>query len=85
MEVTVHAEDRYNFNRGDEDIATKAPDDENGRFAELGWAKSFDVNGSVTRTVTWELGSDKPPVVSGGETDRNPAGEDRVDGAGSAR
>jgi hypothetical protein len=85
MDVTVHAEDRYNFNRGANDIATGTPDEENGRFAELGWARSFDVSGSVTRTVTWELGSDAPPVVSGGNVDRNPAGEDRADGAGSGR
>jgi hypothetical protein len=85
MEVTVHAEDRYNFNRGQSDIATKTPDDENGRFAELGWAKSFDVSGTITRTVTWELGSSAPPVVSDGDVDRDPAGEDRADGAGSSR
>lgn len=85
MEVTVHAEDRYNFNRGESDIATGTPDEENGRFAELGWAKSFDVSGSVTRTVTWELGSGQPPVVEGGDVDRNPTGEDRADERGSGR
>jgi hypothetical protein len=85
MEVTIHAEGRYNFNRGEEDIATGTPDEENGRFAELGWAKSFDVSGSVTRTVTWELGSDLPPVAEGGNVDREPAGEDRIDGRDCSR
>jgi hypothetical protein len=85
MTVTVHAEDRYNFNRGAADIASGAPDDENGRFAELGWAKSFDVSGGVTRTVSWDLGSAAPPVVTGGDPTRDLGGEDRVDGAGGGR
>jgi hypothetical protein len=85
MTVTVHAEDRYNFNRGDADIASGAPDNENGRFAELGWAKSFDVSGGVTRTVSWDLGSAAPPVVTGGDPTRDLGGEDRVDGAGGGR
>jgi uncharacterized protein YukE len=85
MEVTIHAEDRYNFNRGEEDIATGVPDEANGRFAELGWAKSFDVSGSLTRTVTWELGSDQPPIMEGGAVDREPGGEDRIDGRGSSQ
>ncbi|MGH3772346.1 MAG: hypothetical protein ACRDRW_13275 [Pseudonocardiaceae bacterium] len=56
MQITVQGEDRYNFNRGQHDIATDAPDNENGRFTELGWAKPFDTHGSLTRTVTWQLG-----------------------------
>ncbi|MGH3980052.1 MAG: hypothetical protein ACRDRZ_13805 [Pseudonocardiaceae bacterium] len=63
MEITVRGEDRYNFNGGQNDIATGAPDDENGRFTEIGWAKPFDTHGSLTRTVTWQLGDvpDPPP------------------------
>ena len=57
MTITVHAEDYYNFNRGQADIASGAPDDENGRFTEIGWAKPFETGGSLTRVVTWELGS----------------------------
>lgn len=56
MTVTVHADDHYNFNRGQADIASNVPDEENGRFAEIGWAKPFDSSGSVTRTVTWTVG-----------------------------
>jgi hypothetical protein len=86
MEVTVHAEDRYNFDRGKSDIDSGTPDSVNGRFAELGWAKSFDVSGTLTRTVTWELGSGQPPVIEGGgDVDRDPAGEDRADGSRSGR
>ncbi|MGI5187768.1 hypothetical protein ACQEVI_06460 [Promicromonospora sp. CA-289599] len=56
MTVTVHAEDYYNFNSGDADIASGAPDDENGRFTELGWAKPFESHGQLTRVVTWTVG-----------------------------
>ncbi|SDG51642.1 hypothetical protein SAMN05216553_108445 [Lentzea fradiae] len=77
MEITVKAEDRYNFNRGQADIATGAGDDENGRFTEIGWAKPFDTHGTITRTVTWEVGP--PPAGPTGEPgeDREPRGSGR--------
>lgn len=59
MRVTVHMMDRYNFNRGQADIASGAPDNANGRFTELGWARPFDTRGEITRTVTWTVGN--PP------------------------
>lgn len=82
MTVTVHAEDHYNFNRGQHDVATGAADAENGRFTEVGWAKPFDSHGEVTRTVTWELGS-APTAENGSQSQFNPGREDRVDGRGS--
>lgn len=82
MTVTVHAEDHYNFNRGQSDIGTGASDNDNGRFTELGWAKPFDSHGEVTRTVTWELGS-APTADQGSSPQFNPGREDRVDGRGS--
>lgn len=60
MKITVTAEDHYNFNKGASDIASDAPDDVNGRFQAVGWAKGFDSSGSVTREITWELGSPPP-------------------------
>ncbi|GAA3011944.1 hypothetical protein [Actinokineospora diospyrosa] len=60
MVVTVEGQDRYNFNRGQSDIATGAPDNANGRFTEIGWAKPFDSHGSMTKTITWDLGN--PPT-----------------------
>ncbi|TQM84564.1 hypothetical protein FHX81_7019 [Saccharothrix saharensis] len=82
MVITVEGEDRYNFNRGDADIATGAADDDNGRFTEIGWARPFDTHGSMTKTITWELGhpptglSDGPPpddgTVRGTDRDRGP-------------
>jgi hypothetical protein len=56
MTVKVHAEDYYNFNKGAKDIASGAPDDANGRFMELGWAKPFESHGELTRVVTWKVG-----------------------------
>lgn len=80
MEVVVHAEDHYNFNRDQSDIATGASDDENGRFTGLGWARPFDSSGAVTRTVTWELGEAAPPqTTESGDPQRNPGREDRED------
>ncbi|MBW4719665.1 hypothetical protein [Saccharothrix obliqua] len=82
MDITVEGEDRYNFNRDDADIATGAPDNDNGRFTEIGWARPFDTHGSMTRTVTWELGhppagltNDATPddgTVRGTDRDRGP-------------
>jgi hypothetical protein len=58
MTFTAHAEDRYNFNKGGaKDIATGLPDAANGRFQELGWARSFTSHGTTARTVQWTLGS----------------------------
>ena len=86
MVVTVHAADRYNVNRDEADIATGAPNTQNGRFAELGWAKGFDVSGELTRTVSWTIG-DVEPVnpLGGGDPQFNPGREDREDGRGSSR
>jgi hypothetical protein len=56
MEITVQGEDRYNFNRGESDIATGTADEENGHFTEIGWAQPFNTSGELTRTVTWQLG-----------------------------
>lgn len=64
MEVTVHAEDYYNFNRGQADIASNAPDDENGRFTEIGWARPFETSGAYTRTVTWTVGDPGSATIS---------------------
>ncbi|MBD5785049.1 hypothetical protein IF650_02540 [Cellulosimicrobium terreum] len=65
MQVTVHAEDYYNFNRGQADIASGTPDDVNGRFTELGWAQPFESSGTVERTVTWTLGDPGSATVTG--------------------
>lgn len=60
--VTVYARDKYNFDRGKADLDSKTPDAVNGRFEELGWAKSFESNGSLTQTYTWKVG-EQPPTL----------------------
>jgi hypothetical protein len=56
MKVTVNAADLYDFNAADnKDIRSGLSDAENGRFAELGWAKQFKTHGSVTFTKGWTV------------------------------
>ncbi|MEU0571620.1 hypothetical protein ABZ297_40360 [Nonomuraea sp. NPDC005983] len=55
MELTVNVYDRYNFNRMEHGVKTGPINQENGRLEELGWARSFDTRGSLTRTVTWPI------------------------------
>lgn len=88
MQITVHAEDYYNFNPDQSDIASGAGDNENGRFTEIGWAKPFPSSGDVTRTITWPVGSPPPSVdVGTGDVERTPGlgREDRADERGSSR
>ena len=58
--VTVHARDKWNFNKGQQDTVTGLGDDVNGRFEELGWARSFETSGSMTKTYTWKVGQQPP-------------------------
>ncbi|MBX7266919.1 hypothetical protein KIF24_13365 [Micromonospora sp. Llam7] len=79
MKIRVHAEDVYNFNLNAADIATGEPDNDNGRFSTLGWAKEFRTYGEMERTVTWTIG--EPPDLGGGTgPERSAPGEDRADG-----
>ena len=53
MKITISMEDFYNFNNGQADLTTGASDNINGRFENLGWARSFYSRGRLTRTVKW--------------------------------
>ena len=64
MVVTVHVEDQYNFNAGQSDIASGAPDSANGRFSELGWAQGFNVTGEVQRVVEWDVDDPDDVMIS---------------------
>ncbi len=79
MKIKVHAEDMYNFDLDASDIATEAPDEENGRFSTLGWAKGFRTHGELERTVTWTIG-ESPDISDGTGPERHVFGEDRPDG-----
>lgn len=51
--MTIHAEDKYNFNPGQKDIATGTPDSANGLFEITGLAKQFMQYGSHTVKIQW--------------------------------
>ncbi len=63
MIIIISFRDKYNFNKGQKDIASGAPDDENGRFEELGWARSFETYGIMAKVVTWKRYSSKYQIV----------------------
>lgn len=55
IDLSVHELDRYNFNKGAEDIATGASDDQNGRFESAGWAHSFNTESELHRKIVIDL------------------------------
>ncbi len=55
VDITIEMEDFYNFNNKQKDVHTGLPDNENGRFAVLGWAKPFYSRGKIKRTETISL------------------------------
>lgn len=55
IDFTLHAEDRYNFNPGNADIASGALDAENGVFEVTGLGKEFDTFSTLTRKLTFSL------------------------------
>ena len=61
---TVHAEDRYNFNPGAEDIDTGIPDDANGVFEVTGLAQQYTNYSTLTRTLSWAGVTGDQPTVS---------------------
>ncbi|MCA0354782.1 MAG: WXG100 family type VII secretion target [Chloroflexi bacterium] len=76
MEMTVHAEDRYNFNPGANDITTGIPDSANGRFEITGLAHQYMNYGDTTRVVEWNEG-DPLPGMSTTDPDSRDLGDRR--------
>lgn len=72
MKFTLHAEDRYNFNPGAADIATGAPDADNGRFEITGLAHQYTNYSTLDRDVTWKGDGAQPhdSAVDGAPDDR---------------
>lgn len=68
MDYTLHAEDRYNFDPGKADIASGAPDAENGRLVVVGLADEYTNSSTLSRDVGWEQGNVDKTSVSGGST-----------------
>jgi hypothetical protein len=50
--------DRYNWDVGSvaEVMGEEVPDNELGRLHKIGWAREFDMIGSITRVVEWHEG-----------------------------
>ena len=53
MSITISFRDRNNFDRNKADLGSGTPDSVNGRFEELGWARSFETYGSIHRVIMW--------------------------------
>lgn len=54
MQLTLHAEDQYNFNPGQNDIATGIQDEENGNFVIVGLAHGYRHESTFQRNYSWE-------------------------------
>lgn len=54
MKMVLHAEDQYNFNKGQADIASGIPDNENGRFVVCGLAHGYRHVATLTRNFSWK-------------------------------
>lgn len=57
LDMTLHAEDRYNFNPGQRDIATGIPDSDNGTFEITGLGNQFDQTAELRRIIKWKYGT----------------------------
>lgn len=64
MAFTLHAEDRYNFNPGQEDIATSTPDAENGIFEITRLAHQYTQYATLNRQVGWIAGKTGSPMIT---------------------
>lgn len=71
MKVTLHMEDRYNFNPGQADIATGIPDSDNGVFEITGLAHQYMNYGEVSRVLTWQEGNMASVQITDLDSSRN--------------
>jgi hypothetical protein len=55
--VTIHMEDKYNFNPGSNDVKTKISDAENGRFELTGLGHQYMNYATVSRQWSWVEGT----------------------------
>ena len=78
MVMTLHAEDRYNFNPGASDIATGIPDSDNGMFEVTGLAQQYDHFSTLARTASWTRAGTPSSVSEGPGRQRQPDDNRRV-------
>lgn len=64
VRMTLYAEDRYNFNPGQKDIKTKAPDELRGRLEQVGLGKQFMNRSNLERAVAWQQGNLGDTIVA---------------------
>lgn len=69
MDMTLHAEDRYNFNPGQADIATGVPDATRGKLEQTGLAHQYTQYATLERQITWTQGD-----ISGSTSSTVPGG-----------
>jgi hypothetical protein len=81
IEMTIHAEDMYNFNPGAADIATGTPDSANGRFEITGLGHEYLNTGTYTQSFEFEANMD--PVGAPGSSS-TPTDHGRSSPAGGA-
>ncbi len=55
LDITIYAEDMYNFNPKQKDISTNIPDSENGRFEVVGLGHEYINKSTVFRKVDYEI------------------------------
>ncbi len=70
MDMTLHAEDRYNFNPGQADIATGVPDATRGKLEQTGLAHQYTQYATLEREVTWTQGNISETTASTNPNDR---------------
>lgn len=69
--ITVHMEDKYNFNPGDKDIGTGIPDSLNGRLETSGLALQYLNYATLIREVEWPKGDKGNTIIKGKSNDRH--------------
>lgn len=57
LDMTLHAEDRYNFNPDAKDIVTGIPDSDNGVFEITGLGKQYTQTAELNRAIEWQYGT----------------------------
>ena len=71
VNFNLHAEDRYDFNKGQRDIRSFALDNWNGNLETDGLAKGYMNRAALNREIIWTEGNKENPSVSGGNNDCN--------------
>ncbi len=78
LQMTLHAEDRYNFDPSKKDVASGIKDEENGRFEQTGLAQQYTNRGEASRRIEWTGDADTAVATSSHYTARErPAQDDR--------